>query len=144
MEPVVLQPGAEENGLAAMLADLLRQNLEAHPGKHRDLEALRARVGIVAEDAGVAITLVFDHGGARVHDGLAGVPDVTIRAGTETILKLTLVRIGPFGLPLPSREDAMGLARAIARGELRIQGAWNVATLLRLTRLLSIHGRRNA
>src|SRR5882672_10474994 len=37
---VALAPGADENGLAIMLGDLVRQNLEAKPKKMADFDAL--------------------------------------------------------------------------------------------------------
>ena len=40
MVAIELAPGAEDNGLASMLADLVRQNLEAKPHKVPDFEAL--------------------------------------------------------------------------------------------------------
>ena len=68
---VALAPGAEENGLAIMLGDLVRQNLEAKPQKMADFDALDGRVSIVADDADVALTLVFERSAA------AGSPSTT-------------------------------------------------------------------
>ena len=94
MPEVVLAPSAGDNGLAIMLADLLRQNLEAKPHKIADFAALDARVSIVADDADVALTLVFDRGRLTVHDGIVGIPDVTIRgpsAGSRTPARLSFL-----------------------------------------------------
>ena len=61
---VDLAPGAEENGLATMLADLVRQNLQAKPHKRADFNALDGTVAIVADDADVSLTLRFARGKA--------------------------------------------------------------------------------
>ena len=53
MSNITLAAGAEANGLAVMLADLLRQNLESKPHKMRDLKAITGRIAILAEDAEV-------------------------------------------------------------------------------------------
>ena len=89
---MTLAPGAEENGLAIMLGDLVRQNLEAKPNKMADFDALEGRVSIVADDADVALTLVFERraaGSLTIHDGIVGIPDVTIRGPSEAILALS-------------------------------------------------------
>lgn len=155
---IELAPGAEENGLAMMLAGLLRQNLEAKPHKMADFDALgrtpRA-VSIVAEDADVALTLRFDQGGAgggsarlTIHDGIVGIPDVTIRGTSDTILALSNMPLATrFGLPLPHPRDVEGkktvrsVMDAMKRGELHIYGmALNLPLLMRLTRVMSVNG----
>ena len=80
---IALAPGAEENGLASMLAELVRQNLDAKPHKLKDFYALRGSYAIVADDADVALTLRFAFGHLTVHDGIVSVPDVTIRATSD-------------------------------------------------------------
>src|SRR5882672_4037613 len=85
MASIAIAPSAEENGLANMLATIMRQNLEDHPERARVLDGLSGRLAIFAEDAEVAITWVFDHGTATVHDGIVGIPDLTIRGGFEPI-----------------------------------------------------------
>src|SRR5689334_8148451 len=100
-ESVVFAPGASENGLAVMLADLLRQNVEAKPQKARDFKSLSASVALVAEDAGVALTLVFKSGGLTVHDGIHDVPDVTIRGSSDALLGLSNWPLTPkWSLPV--------------------------------------------
>ena len=54
-----------------MLADLVRQNLEAKPHKKGDFDALGGSVSIVADDADVALTMRFEPGQAHtIHDGM--------------------------------------------------------------------------
>jgi hypothetical protein len=167
---VALAPGADENGLAIMLGDLVRQNLEAKQHKMADFDALDGRVAIVAEDADVALTLVFESvppggvprgteaaGRARphprapgltIHDGIVGIPDVTIRGPSEAILALSNVPLwGPLGLPFPARGDAEGmktvrdLTRALRAGELHFYGMlFHLPLVTKLTRVMSVNG----
>src|ERR1700690_1702494 len=90
-----------------MLADLVRQNLEAKPHKKADFEALGGSVSIVADDADVALTLRFERGGKlTIHDGIVGIPDVTIRGPSDGILPLSNRPLFTrFGLPIPNPND---------------------------------------
>lgn len=149
MQPSIeLAPGAEENGLASMLADLVRQNLEVKPHKRRDFKALHGSVAIVAEDAEVALTLRFDHDRLTIHDGIVGIPDVTMRGDSETIMALSNTPlVTRFGLPFPDPRDKEGVAvsrsvmDAMKAGRFHIYGLiFHVPMLLRLTRVMSVNG----
>lgn len=138
---IELAPGAEENGLAAMLSALILQNLKDKPAKRADFAKLRGRVAIVAEDAGVALTLVFEGNMLTVHDGIVGVPDVTVRANSDDIVQMSLVELTPlFGLPNLRGSAMRQVMQKSKRGEIRVFGAllhWPI--VMRLTRLMSIH-----
>lgn len=143
---VLLAPGAEDNGLCGMLADLVRQNLESKPHKRRDFEALSGTVGIVAEDAEVALTLRFERGKLTLHDGIVGVPDVTIRGPADAIVDMSNMPIATR-LALPVARDEAGkkvvssMMRAMREGSLRIHGMLlHPALVVRLTRVMSVNG----
>jgi hypothetical protein len=143
---VVLAPGAEENGLANMLADLVRQNLEAKPHKQGDFRSLKGSFAIVADDAEVALTLRFDRGKLTIFDGIEGIPDVTIRGGSETILALSNMPL-LAGLPLPDPRDKEAVktvrtvAAAMRKGDFRVYGMlFHMGMLMRLTRVMSVNG----
>jgi hypothetical protein len=146
--PIVLAPGAEDNGLANMLADLLRQNLEAKPHKQGDFRALSGSYAIVADDAEVALTLRFERGTLTIFDGIVGIPDVTIRGGSDVILALSNLPVTrPLGLPLPDPRDGEAVktvrtvASAMARGEFHVYGMlFHMRMLMRLTRVMSVNG----
>jgi hypothetical protein len=148
MTSIELAPGAEENGLAMMLADLVRQNLDAKPHKKGDFEALSGTVSIVADDADVALTLRFGGGHLTIHDGIVGIPDLTIRGTSDTILALSNMPLStPLALPIPSPRDkeAMKVVRdvmtAMREGKFHIYGmAFHVPMLMRLTRVMSVNG----
>jgi hypothetical protein len=137
---IELAPGAENNGLAAMLSDLILQNLNDKPQKRDDFAKLRGRVAIVAEDAGVSLTLVFEGNMLTLHDGIVGVPDVTVRANSDDIVQMSLMELTRWGLPNPRGEATRAVVQKSKRGEIRVFGAllhWPL--VMRFTRLMSIH-----
>ncbi|MGH7440394.1 MAG: hypothetical protein ACRENE_32285 [Polyangiaceae bacterium] len=146
---VELAPGAEDNGLAIMLSDLVRQNLEAKPHKRGDFDALAGSVAIVADDADVVLTMRFEAGGKmRIFDGIEGIPDVTIRGPADAILAMSNMPLATrFGLPIPRRDDPQELKTVrelfalIRSGRLHSYGAlFHLPLVLRLTRVLSVNG----
>ncbi len=148
MTHITLAKGADENGLAVMLADLLRQNLESKPHKVRDMQAMSGRIAILAEDAEVAMTLRFDHGDLVLYDGVVGVPDVVVRASSDVILALSNVPLTrKFGLPVPAFRDREGLKvmrdvfAAMRKGTMKVDGgALHASLMLHLTRIMSVNG----
>lgn len=140
MSQVSLAPGAEDNGLASMIAGLIEQNLADAPRKRADFQRMRGRVAIVAEDAGVAVTLVFDGGRLQVHDGIAGVPDVTVRADSDDVVALSQVELTRrFALPDPRGAHASAVIARSREGKIKVHNALaHPALLLRLTRLMSV------
>jgi hypothetical protein len=148
MPSIELAPGAADNGLATMLADLVRQNLDAKPHKQADFDALSGSVCIVADDAEVALTLRFEGGRLTIHDGVVGIPDVTIRGTADTILALSNMPLTtPLGLPIPDPRDkaALGVVRSVFQamrgGHFHIYGmAFHLPLLMRLTRVMSVNG----
>jgi hypothetical protein len=147
-DSIRLAPGAEDNGLASMLADLVRQNLEAKPHKQGDFRALAGSFSIVADDADVALTLRFDHGKLMIHDGIVGIPDVTIRGGSDTIMALSnMPLVTRLGLPFPSPRDkegvavARGVMDAMRKGTFHVYGMFfHLPMMMRLTRVMSVNG----
>ncbi|MBI5536222.1 MAG: SCP2 sterol-binding domain-containing protein [Deltaproteobacteria bacterium] len=143
-----LAPGTEANGMAMMIADLVRQNLELKPHKCADFESLTGTVAIVAEDAEVALTIRFEHGHAVVHDGIVGIPDVTIRGDSESVLTMSNLPIHPyFNAPvvLPGDREGWavlrGMLSSLLSRKLRIQGAiLHLPLMLRLARVMSVNG----
>ena len=150
MQPSIeLAPSAQENGLAQMLSDLLRQNLVAKPHKQADFEALgrlSGSIAIVADDADVALTLCFDDQKLTIHDGIVGIPDVTIRGDSDTILALSNMPLTRrLALPLPRDKEGLMLlgsvVNAVRRGKFHIYGGlFNLNLVTRLSRVMSVNG----
>jgi len=108
---VELDSTATENGFAQMLGTLLIQNLESKPRKRKIASKMRGRVAIVADDAGVSVTLVFEGATIRVFGGIVGYPDVTVRGETDAILATSSIPLHtwlslPFPDPRRSEEKA--------------------------------------
>lgn len=141
MEPAIeLAPGAEDHGFAPMLATLLRQNLDDHADKRATALRMRGRVAMVITDLNMSVTLEFVPYAVRVHAGIVGIPDVTVRAPSEYIMKMSMLELGRFGLPDPRGEVAKELSAAEKTGAIKYFGALaNIPLMLRLTRVMSVN-----
>ncbi len=138
---VELEAGAEENGMAEMVHGLVQQNLKDKPHKLRDFFKLHGLVAIVAEDAGVSLTLDFDRGQLTVRDGIWGIPDLTIRADSDDIINLSLIELSAgLQLPDPRGTTARQILAAMREGRIHVYGALgHLPTMLRLTRVMSVN-----
>ena len=126
----------EPNGIAAMIGGLIEANLSAHPEREKLLK--KALIGIVAEDAHVALTLRIQPGKVTVSNGLAPSVDVLVRADSETLTELSAV---PLRLGFPDAFSRAGRAVTgkLFKGSMRVQGLITRAgTVSRLNRLLSV------
>jgi hypothetical protein len=138
---VELGTGADQNGFALMISELIRQNVADRPDKRGPLSRLRGRVAIVIEDVGVSVTLDCRRETILVEDGIVGVPDVTIRASSDHITKMSLVELVPrLGIPDPRGPVAKEIAQAQKDGAIQVFGGLaNPLAVLRLTRILSVN-----
>ncbi len=132
---------AKHNGLATMITDLITQNLADHPEKRRDFAHLVGRVAIVAEDAGVALTLQFSFGALAVFDGIDGIPDVTVRASSDDVINMSLVELTEKArLPDPKGEVTKAMFKKSRRGEIKVLNAlFHIPMLIHLTRVMSVN-----
>ena len=129
----------EPSAFAEMLGGLIEANLLASPKKQHDFEALTARVGFWVTDIDEGVTLDFESGRLTIHNGLEPGRTITIRAEGETVLNLSNLKIGLFGLPVYYDSVGRGVAMKLLRGELKIDGMTaNIATLNRVTRIFSV------
>lgn len=143
MEPsIALAVGAEDNAIATWAASLIEDNLRRYPKSRKDFFAMRAAVAMVAPDRRLSATLRFDLGQLTVHDGMIGVPDVTLCADYDVlvgVVGLPLSRLLRLPLPGPSILTSRGAAwretaRELLSGELKIYGL--LAHPILVTRLL--------
>ena len=136
---LVTYASKEPSAFAEMLGGLIEANVLAHPSKHKDFDALTARVGIWVTDIDEGVTLVFESGRLTVHNGLEPRRTITIRAEAETVMSLSNLKIGIFGLPVYYDGVGRGVALKLLQGKLKIDGLLpNVATLNRVTRIFSV------
>jgi hypothetical protein len=130
---------AEPSAFASMLGGLIQANVESRPQAKRDFDQLKARVGIWVTDIDEGVTLDFKHGSLVVHNGLTVGRDLTIRADADTVMSLSNLKIGLFGLPVYYDGVGRGVAGKLVTGRLRIEGLLgNLATLNSVTRIFSV------
>src|SRR6266550_7366343 len=129
----------EPSAFASMLGGLIDANVENSPAKRKDFDDLAARVGIWVTDIDEGVTLEFRRGSLVVHNGLEPERDLTIRAEADTVMNLSNLRIGLFGMPVYYDGVGRGVASKLMQGKLRIEGLLgNLATLNTVTRIFSV------
>ncbi len=138
MSKITLLNEASEIGLAVMLSDLIRQNLEQNPEKIKDFNSLDANVAIEARDIQIIIGLEFKQGNLIVSKGSSSKPDLHILTDSETILALCLVKI-KFGLPYFFDANGFKVLKKILAGDLIIKGMLShFVALVKLTKVFSV------
>jgi len=127
------------SAFASMLGGLIEANVESRPARRKDFDSLAARVGIWVTDIDEGVTLDFRKGSLVVHNGLEPKRDLTIRAEADTVMNLSNLKIGLFGMPVYYDEVGRGVAAKLVQGKLRIEGLLgNLATLNTVTRIFSV------
>lgn len=122
-----------------MLGGLIDANVEGSAEKRKDFDSLASRVGVFVTDIDEGVTLDFRKGSLLVHNGLQPKRDLTIRAEAETVMNLSNLRIGAFGMPVYYDAVGRGVAAKLVGGKLRIDGLLgNLATLNTVTRIFSV------
>lgn len=136
MTPTVEFLDQEPNGIAAMIGGLIQANLVNHPDRSALLKP--AVVGIVAEDAHVALTLGISPERVTVRNGLAPRVDVLVRSDAETLTEMSSTPLR-LGFPDAFSKAGRAVTRKLFSGTLRVQGLiLHMATVSRLNRLLSV------
>ena len=131
----------EPSAFATMLGGLIEANVESRIEKRKDFSNLVARVGIWVNDIDEGVTLDFKGRGGwlTVHNGLVPNRTLTIRSDAETVMSLSNLKIGPFGLPIYYDEGGRGVAAKLLTGKLKIDGMLpNVMKLNAVTRIFSV------
>lgn len=130
---------AEPSAFASMLGGLIEANVENSAAKRKDFGALEARVGVFVTDIDEGVTLEFAHGSLTVHNGLKPKRDLTIRAEADTVMNLSNLKIGLFGMPVYFDSVGRGVVSKMVTGRLRIDGLMgNIATLNTVTRIFGV------
>lgn len=137
--PQIEYGDAEPSAFASMLGGLIEANVASRPEKQDDFAALVARVGIFVTDIDEGVTLDFKGGRLVVHNGLKPHRTLTIRTDAETVMGLSNMKIGPFGLPVYYDQAGREVAMKLLRGRLKIDGLLpNILTLNTVTRIFSV------
>jgi hypothetical protein len=135
---IVLDEGARDVGLAEMMFNLIRQNLEENPEKIKDFNSLDANVAIEARDIQIIIGLEFKQGNLTVSKGSSFKPDLHIITDSETILALCLLKI-KFGLPYFFDTNGFKVLKKLLARKLVIKGLLShFFVLVKLTKVFSV------
>mgnify|MGYP001792510261 CR=1 FL=1 len=139
-EPLVeYTDGDDASAFAMMLGGLIEANVEGRPEKREDFDTLKARVGIDVKDIDESVTLDFRGGRLRVSNGLKRDRKITIRTDADTVMMLSNLAIGPFGLPIYHDSVGRGIVSKLLTGGLKIDGMLaNIPTLNQVTRVFSV------
>jgi len=136
---IILDDGAKDVGLAEMLFNLLRQNLEQKPEKVSSFKALDSNVVMVARDIDITLTLAFKRGELKIYDGVVGKPDLKIIADHDAILELSLINIC-MGLPNYFNKTGRNVFKKVLLGNLKIEGLLrHPLQLTHLTKIFSVN-----
>jgi hypothetical protein len=135
---IQLAQGAEEIGLANMLQELLRQNLEQNPHKIGDFKKLRIPIGLIVLDAEIDLTMAFSKGTLTIHPGIKENPGLLITCDSQAVMALSNVKI-KWGMPYYFDEQGKEVLEAMRKGRIKIKGmAAHFPSLVRLSRVMSV------
>jgi hypothetical protein len=136
---IVLDDEAKDVGLAEILFNLLRQNLEQKPQKLSSFQALHSNVVIVARDIDITVTLAFRRRQLTIYNGVVGKADLKIIADHDAILTLSLINIF-MGLPNYFDRTGRELLKKLLLGNLKIEGMLkHPLQLIHLTKIFSVN-----
>jgi len=140
MYEVIIDEKAKENGLATMIAQIIKENLEKNPWKKKYASAVNADVFINAKDAEVRVSLSFRKDRVVVFDGEIYNPDISIEAGTSDLIELTKIKLSPiFHIPYITKENIQLIQKIIKRDVKISFSPTKIMKLLNLTRVLSVY-----
>jgi hypothetical protein len=136
---IVLDEAAKEVGLAEMMFNLIRQNLEQKPKRLLSFKALNSNVVIVARDIDITVTLAFKKVDLTIYNGIVGKPDLKIIADHDAILDLSLIKIS-IGLPNYFDRTGRDILRKLIFGNVKIEGMLkHPLQLIHLTKIFSVN-----
>lgn len=140
MFEVVLDDKAGENGLATMLYQMIKENIEKNPWKEGDAKSIKSDIFIYARDADVRVSMSFKQDRVIVFDGELFSPDIKIEANTADLIEMSKIKlIGPIHIPIFDKETFPVLVK-ILKGDVKINLKIKKAkALFHLIRLLSVY-----
>ena len=136
---ITLAQGAEENGMAVMLSDMIKTNLTNKPERLKDFNKLKGTIWINATDAEVDMSMAFNRGNLVVHDGKVGKPILVIATDSATLLDLANINI-KMGMPNYFDETGRMVIKKLLGRELKIKGMFaHTMALTHLTKIMSVN-----
>ncbi len=138
MPSITLLQNATDSGLAVMLSELLRQNLDQNSERIKIFDALKARVVIEALDIHTVVGLEFQQGKLTISGNTPSPPDLHIITDSANILDLCLLKI-KFGLPYFFDANGFKVLKKLTTRQLIIKGLLrHFPTLVKLTKIFSV------
>ena len=134
MERVLVDDDAA--GLAVMLADLIRANIERDPAREKLLDE-SGTVNLAVTDAEVEVGMVFAGGTLSIGSPVPD-PDLTFECESEVLMTLTHVPLR-FGMPDQLTKEGRMVASWLLNGTLKVQGIpRHLPLMIRLQRLFTV------
>jgi hypothetical protein len=135
---IKLAPGAEENDLAVMWAEIVKGNLKSNPGRVKDFNKLNGNVWVTTTDAGKEITLEHRKSSLIIHDGHYGKPMIQLITDGTSLLELTHFNI-KMGLPYYFDENGMNVIKKLIKRQVVIKGLLtHTIQLTYFTKIMSV------
>lgn len=135
---IKLAPGAEEAGMAAMLAEMIKTNLQNNPERVKDFNKLYGTIWITAEDADVGMSMDFNRGSLTVSASKVGKPILSISTDSSTLMDLANITI-KFGMPYYFDETGRMVIKKLVKRELKIKGMFtHTMALTHMTKIMSV------
>ena len=130
--------GAENVGLAAMLKELISQNLQQRPRKISDFNSLFIDIGLIVPDAGIEIHMEFSKGTLTIYSGIRGKPGLIITSHSDAVMALSNVRI-KWGMPYYFDEQGKEVLNAMRDKRIKVKGMFShFLSLVRFSRIMSV------
>ncbi|MCA1833496.1 MAG: hypothetical protein LC750_12355 [Actinobacteria bacterium] len=136
MDPV--RPVGELDGLAEMMAALIRGNVEAHPELGEVLKGARGAVAITARDVPATVGMSFRDGTVEISATSPKKPSVVIIADSDGLMSFSTVPLR-FGLPDVMTQEGRMLTRRILKRDIIVRGMiTHLGLVRRLQKLLTV------
>jgi hypothetical protein len=145
MFEVVIDEKAKNNGLASMIYQMIKENLEKNPWKEKFVKKINSEISIFAKDAEVKVSLSFRKDKVLVFDGEIFSPDIKISADTSDLIEMTKIKIiSLLGLNIPIlSKDNFELLKKIIDGRIKLElknlTIKNIISLFCLVMVLSVY-----
>lgn len=140
MFEVVVDKSAQANGLAVLLSDLIKKNIENAPWKEGDARAIRGDISIYANDADMSITLSFRGNELVILDGTSPKSSIKIEADSASLIDMSRIKL-VVRIPWFFDSDGMKIVRYLLTRKVKIiMDPLKALDLARLLRIFSIYG----
>lgn len=135
---ISMAPGAEEAGMASMLAEMIKTNLKDKPDRIKDFNKLNGTIWITAEDAGVEMSMKFANGSLTVYSDKVGKPMLEISTDSGTLMDLANISIR-YGMPYYFDDVGKMVITKLFKRELKIKGMFpHIGALTHMTKIMSV------